>query len=657
MSHYSLEINLTSARRTIAVSLYTVMGELIEEDALFQSLLQDEHAAAVILDPWSATLAQSCLQAGALLCLPAGTTRKAAEGQIALHIETALQHADDADMGALYSALKMLRWQYDIVYDALAVSPALAEVLGASPQSMALGLEAFLIGTAGLNARALLAGCSMAIDEGRSQRIVHPVANQGLKALHGGFVAQNISSIAHGRAIAGLVDGSVHYRDIEALQQSPGILTEDAFRETLLRFLIEPHRNTGLSAAVCMISIDRFEQMNILLGRQIADELLDNIAARLRRRVEAYVERRGDHDTRMIAVCRMGGAQFAVAMEGALHIQETRSLAEFVLACFKEPFLMLDQRLHLNARIGIAAANAAEKSPDKIMSRANIALSIALDDPPGSYRIFDAHDAALAQERVILDGELRDALSTDSLFIRYMPIMSMETGQAIGVEALVRWNHPDMGLLEPALFIPMAEETGAIADIGDWVLGRALFDFSQIANDLPDGFHLAVNISPEQFRREDLQATVMDQLRANSLSPSQLMLEVTESMVIEDFSSAGDVMSALRDIGVRWSVDDFGTGFSALSYLGSLPFDELKLDKRFIKALSDTSANGAPVTLVDSVISIARAHGALVVAEGIETEAQAAQLQELGCDFGQGYFYAEPLPKESLIAFVKASLA
>ncbi|MEM7570181.1 MAG: GGDEF domain-containing phosphodiesterase, partial [Pseudomonadota bacterium] len=337
----------------------------------------------------------------------------------------------------------------------------------------------------------------------------------------------------------------------------------------------------------------------------------------------------------------------------ALQIRETRALATFLLECFKDPFVMLNQRLHLDARIGIAAAKATERSPDKILSRAALALSSAMKDPPGSVRTFDAHDAAAAQEKVLLDGELRDALDEDHLFIQYMPIIDLTANTVSGFEALVRWDHPEMGLLTPALFIPMAEESGVITDVGDWVLTRALREFSQICASLPGEQYLAINISAEHLRRKDFEDRVLQHLAQSGLAENRLMLELTESLVIDDFAGSKTVMESLRQRGVRWSIDDFGTGFSALAYLSELPFDELKLDKRFVRALGDSSEIAIPQTLVKAVLSIAASHQARTVAEGIETAQQVEKLKELGCDLGQGYFFAAPMGHSDVADYVR----
>lgn len=551
---------------------------------------------------------------------------------------------------------RAMRWIYNVAENRVDVSPTLRALLPIPAEGFWQNIDSFFIAIAGLAAGDLLAAHRQAMDSGGRVRVVHHTATHPAVETLGSFLSHDITCISDAEGnpvVLGLVSNHVFHDDVQAMEIGPGILSEAAFRTNLYDFLKSAPKTTGLSAAVCILSLDRFEQMNILLGRQVADELLDQVAVRLRERITAFMKQRSKDDDREIALCRIGGAQFALAMQGSLHMGEMRTFAEFLLVCFREPFIMLSQRLHLEGRIGIAAAKATERSPDKVMSRAALALSSGLKDAPGSYRIFDAQDAAVAQERVILDTDLREALSQDRLFIEYMPIVKMADSSIAGFEALLRWDHPDMGLLTPALFIPMAEESGAITDVGDWVLSHALFEFAELCCDLPPDVYLAVNVSSEQLRRGRLQETVLEQLVTSGLSENRLMLEVTESVVIEDFSHAKSVMDALRARGVRWSIDDFGTGFSALSYLNELPFDELKLDKRFVRALSDTVDESVPETLIKAVLDIARSHNVPTVAEGIETAQQERWVADLGCNLAQGYYYSAPMRADKLRRFIE----
>lgn len=600
----------------------------------------------IVLSDWQSQTAETLMAAGAAGCIDSAVSAEAA----VFSIEQTLKHAVLEP-----TRLKTLRWFFDLDEKKLTLSPALEAYLKAAQAPELPGIERFLIALAGFSARDILSQFEHSLETQGSHRVLHRLSHPGLVDDLGQFIAQEITSISGdiGPSICGVLLADVsakEYRTVSALRSA---LPEEAFLSELHHYLAGDSKRIGLSAAVCVLSIDRFEQMNVLLGRQQADELLEHVAARLKTVVSSFEDARDEGDMRAVALGRLGGAQFAIAMEGAVLIKEASGLARQILACFQAPFTLDKQRLYLDARIGISVAGVTERNADKILSRANVALYQAFKDPPGSYRVFNATHAAEAQERVILDAELRDALSQDNLFIRYMPIMDLRTGRAAGVEALVRWNHPEMGLLSPELFIPMAEESGVIADVGDWVLHHALQEFARVGPKLPSDFHLAVNVSSEQFRRGDLEQTVLNQLYAAGLDERRLTLEITETLVIENFEHARSVMSALQERGIRWSIDDFGTGFSALSYLSKLPFDEIKLDRSFVKALAQEEAGSTPSTLVDAVISIAKSHEADLVAEGIETADQAALLKARGCAYGQGYCFSEPLNIHDLVRFVE----
>ncbi|MEO0412810.1 MAG: GGDEF domain-containing phosphodiesterase [Pseudomonadota bacterium] len=636
------------------VSLYSIAAGRAHR-ALLIEILNDPLPVFVLLEGWSQDLAMALEGAGALHVFSEAQTDQV-QPLIEQHL-SGQRHVVTAGQPIVQRTpdQRLLRWCYDPQIDQVLVSPALKALMPAHDIAAVRGLDAFAFAIAGLAAGDVFAACDQAARTGGSVTLLHPaIQRPGTEGL-GPYLSHTVRALpceTESKLIFGIVSNDVRYQDILALENRPGVLSEMAFRKTLSDFLSQAPKKAGFSAAVCIVSLDRFEQMNILLGRQVADGLLDQVAARLRERTLSFMSRRDAADERDIAICRIGGAQFAVAMEGALHISETRTLADYMLACFSEPFLMDEQRLRLDGRIGIAAAKATERSPDKIMSRAALALSTALKDPPGSFRVFDAQDAAAAQEKVMLGGELRDALDQDRLFIQYMPIIRLEDRTVAGFEALVRWDHPEMGLLTPALFIPMAEESGAITDVGDWVLSRALNDFAELCAHLPPDLYLAINISSEQLRRSNFENTVLQQLATSGLSENRLILELTESIVIEDFARSKNVMASLRARGIRWSIDDFGTGFSALSYLGELPFDELKIDKRFVRALSQNRDETVPETLINAILAIARSRQARIVAEGIETPQQARQLTVLGCDLGQGYHFAAPMLPEELLAFV-----
>lgn len=640
----------SATSKPIHVTLMTVDGAASSSviSSLVEQVLLCEEPVFVVLNPWRDAAANAFIGAGAADCLDGSSAPVSLAYKIAKHCDAAV---------AVPGGLRQLRWSYEFENQTLLLSPSLMAFFQGDDVSTSLSLERFLITLAGLSAQSILQAVEDSVVLTAPKRLVHSLSHPGLADHFGGFAAHEITAPEQGDGsaprVCGVLLADVSAKEHSAASASRSALPEAEFTRVLHRFLGAQQKRIGLSSAVCVLSIDRFEQMNVLLGRQLGDDLLEHVAERIKSVIKAFEDARDSKDVRAIALGRLGGAQFAVAMEGAVMIKEASSLAMKILSSFQAPFTIADQRLYLDARIGISVAAMTERNADKILSRANVALYQAFKDPAGSYRVFNASHAAEAQERVILDAELRDALSQDNLFMRYMPLVDLNTGEVVGVEALVRWNHPEMGLLSPELFIPMAEESGVIADVGDWVLSNALREFAQVAPALPDTFHLSVNVSAEQFRRGDLEQTVINQLYAAGLDERRLTLEITETLLIEDFDRARTIMAALQSRGIRWSIDDFGTGFSALSYLSQLPFDEVKLDRSFVAALTKDSVKGSPSTVVDAVVSIARSHNASIVAEGIETAHQAELLKARGCDLGQGYCFSEPLPIGDLAAFVE----
>ncbi|MEM6684129.1 MAG: GGDEF domain-containing phosphodiesterase [Pseudomonadota bacterium] len=606
-------------------------------DRRLLDIIRCDDPVLVLLDNWHEKVAQSVLVSGALACFDA---------QAAPHVIAFTVAQEIAAAGPNEYALKTLRWSYDFASETLLMSPALSLFFPAVADIDALTLERFLIALAGMSARQILVEMSRSIETGRPGRLVHRLCHPVLSGAAGEFVAQELAMVrptTGAKRICSVISTAISVDEYVDISSSQTALTETKFMDSLQGFIRENRSAKEFAAGVSVFSIDRFEQMNVLLGRQTADALLELVAKRINEVLHGYEVTDGAQRERRRLLGRLGGAQFAIALEAPPIPATLTDLAQQILDVFQAPFTLNDQRLYLDVRAGISLGTAADLSADKVLSRANVALYQSFSDSPGSLRVFSPAYAAEAQERVILDAELRDALSQDNLSLRYMPIIDLATKQPIGAEALVRWEHPQLGLLSPDVFIPMAEASGVIADVSDWVLRRALEEFSAVTRQLPQHFRLAINVSSEQIRRGDLEKAVFSALYSARLPRECLTLELTETLMVENFAQALSLFKSLRAGGVRWSIDDFGTGFSSLSYLGQLPFDEIKLDRSFIQALGSTDEGDASTTLVDAVVSIARSHNADVVAEGIETPEQASILTQLGCDFGQGYAFSEPL--------------
>jgi len=392
-------------------------------------------------------------------------------------------------------------------------------------------------------------------------------------------------------------------------------------------------RATGREAArfaVLFLDLDRFKLVNDSLGHRAGDELLQQIARRLE-----SCRRAGD------TVARLGGDEFTLLVEGTGTEEEAIAVAERVHRALAPPFLVEGHEVFAGASIGIALGGPGTERVDHLLRDADTAMYRA--KVRGTrHAIFDSsmHERAMAALR--LENELRRALERGELRVHYQPIVDLINGRTLGVEALVRWEHRERGLVPPSEFIPLAEETGMVVPLGRWVLDQACRALSA----LPEAIQLSVNLSGRQLLQPDFPEQLAQLLRACRIEPSRLRLELTESMLIGNGAIALQALGNLRATGVRLCIDDFGTGYSSLSYLHELPIDALKIDRSFIGAIVQDDRKHK---IVQSILLLGKGLGIEVVAEGVETEQQADALRKLGCERAQGYYFSRPLPLEQLV--------
>ncbi|MCA6097017.1 EAL domain-containing protein [Bradyrhizobium sp. WSM 4400] len=432
----------------------------------------------------------------------------------------------------------------------------------------------------------------------------------------GGWVA-TIQDVTERTRTENKIAHMAHY---DALTDLPNRVL---FRERLERLLkaIRPDQQL----AVMYIDIDEFKAVNDALGHQIGDELLRAVADRLRGCV-------GDTDV----AARLGGDEFAVIQTAVRDQTETMQLLAAIYQAIRRPIDCSGHLITTDASIGIAVAPADGLDIDQLLRNADLALYGAKSDGRRTYRFFETGMDARAKARRSLELELRQAIADGSFELHYQPLLHLEEGQVSCCEALVRWRHPERGTISPADFIPIAEDTGLINDLGHWVLNTACRE----AMNWPEHVHVAVNVSPIQFKSQTLALNVAAALAATGLAPSRLELEITEAVLIRDDEAALDILHQLRELGVRIALDDFGTGYSSLSYLQRFPFDKIKIDRAFIKDLAGT---GASSTIVQAVVNIAAASDMTTTAEGVETEQQRNLLRILGCTEMQGYLFSRPV--------------
>jgi diguanylate cyclase (GGDEF)-like protein/PAS domain S-box-containing protein len=386
--------------------------------------------------------------------------------------------------------------------------------------------------------------------------------------------------------------------------------------------------------ALLMIDLDHFKMINDSLGHSVGDQLLKAVAERL-----------GAMFGPGITLARLGGDEFAVLAESCPQLVQAAALAQRIIDGLKEPFLIDGHPLFINTSIGISLFPSDALSVEQLLRNADSALFKAKSTGRNDYALYTEELTAHVQQRVEIAFELRRALDRQELRVHYQPVHDLKTSRLIGVEALVRWQHPQRGLVSPAEFIPVAERTGLIAEIDAWVMAQACRQMCLWQQDGVVLSFVAVNVSSRLFARRELYQQVAQVLRETGLEPAFLELEVTESAVMEDPEVALEQMHRLRELGVRLAIDDFGTGYSSLLRLKRLPVQKLKIDQGFVAGLP-WDDDDAAISRV--IIALAQSMGMQVHAEGIEQVEQAAFLLEHGCDLGQGYWFGRPVPAGQL---------
>jgi diguanylate cyclase (GGDEF)-like protein len=412
-----------------------------------------------------------------------------------------------------------------------------------------------------------------------------------------------------------------------------GLPRRDLFDDRVAIAMASAHqRNSGL--AVLFIDLDRFKKVNDSLGHAAGNQLLQLVAKRL-----THCVRDGD------TVARMGGDEFTILLPEFDTEADAVGVARKVLAVFREPFQLGKRQLYVTGSVGVAVFPRDGETPEAMMKNADAAMYAAKDRGRDTFHVYTPVLNALAHEKLELESDLHQAIERGELVLHYQPKVGIESGRVEGVEALVRWNHPELGMLGPDRFIPLAEETGLIVPLGEWVMETACAQAAEWANNGYPPIQMAVNLSARQFQLQAIPELVSSVLRRTGLDPQLLEVELTESLALQGDAPTKAALEQLVGMGVRCAVDDFGVGFSNFGYLDSLPIHEIKIDKTFVAKIGLDSEQPA---LVVGIIALGRGLGLRVVAEGVENRHQLDVLRALECDQIQGFFYSRPLPADEL---------
>ncbi|WP_456719706.1 MULTISPECIES: bifunctional diguanylate cyclase/phosphodiesterase [unclassified Bradyrhizobium] len=474
-----------------------------------------------------------------------------------------------------------------------------------------------------------------------------------LNALPAGEISSRVDELADGRLICvtrqPMPGGGwvATHRDVTEQRRSEAKITHmaqhDALTDLPNRVLLKEWMEQALSGARCggpslavlMLDLDRFKDVNDTLGHPAGDALLKSVASRLRRCVS---------DTTLVA--RLGGDEFAVIDYVTDPVAEAGVLAERIRKALSEPIDLGDHRVTTTTSIGIAIAPRDGTDSDEVLRSADLALYSAKSGGRGSFRFFEPELDRLLQTRRSLERDMRGALANGEFELHYQPFINVASGETSGFEALLRWHHPQRGTVSPAQFIPLAEETGLIVPLGEWVLRTACAEAAK----WPDDLKIAINLSPVQFRSPELVPVIVHALASSGVSPDRLELEVTETAIIQDSEAVFAALSQLHDLGVRIALDDFGTGYSSLSFLQKFPFDKVKIDRSFVSELA--GATDESRRIARAVVRFAVSLGKTTTAEGVETREQLDILRADACVEVQGFHFSPAVQSEKVAQMI-----
>lgn len=421
-----------------------------------------------------------------------------------------------------------------------------------------------------------------------------------------------------------------------------GLANRALLNDRVAAALARTERTPGL-VAMLLIDVDDFKRVNDAHGHEVGDRLLVAVGRRLRETLRTGA-----------TIARLGGDEFAILIEGLAEEAEALAVAQRLVVAFDQPFKLEGLQLGARVSVGVAVDIRHQRSPAWLLRAADLAMYEAKGLGKGRWRVYDPQAHLASARRMVLESELRRAVERKQFVLHYQPVRDLGTGEIVGSEALLRWNHPKRGLVAPAEFVPTLESTGLITEVGRWAVDEACRQAAAWATRLPTLRWTAVNVSAAQLRDGSFVPFVRESLLRHGLDASRLCIEITESLALDDAPETADLLHQLRELGARIAVDDFGTGYSSLAYLRRLPIDRIKIDRSFVEGVGTDPEATAVVRVI---VELARSLHLSTVAEGIEDEVQSRTLAELGCDMGQGYLLARPLEPAAMTALVLAQRA
>jgi diguanylate cyclase (GGDEF)-like protein len=496
-------------------------------------------------------------------------------------------------------------------------------------------------------------GAAILRDQGALSGITVPIRGRGgpfgVLAAHArtlrGFSADDVNFL---QSVANVLAAAIERRRSEeetrhqALHDPlTGLPNRALFRDRLQHALARSRRRDD-TLAVLFLDVDNFKVVNDSLGHEAGDELLTALAPRLAEAVRA-----GD------TVARFGGDEFVLLCEEVVDEQEALEIAERVKQCFARPLSISGGEQFVTASIGVAMPSTGHDAPESLVRDADAAMYQAKERGRSRFEVFDADMRASAVKRLQVEADLRRALERDEMRLVYQPVIDVDSGRIVAVEALLRWHHPEHGVVPPLEFIPVAEESGLIVPLGAWVLREAMRKAAHWRRFCREGeppLVVSVNLSARQMAERDLVSTVARLLEETGVDAPQIALEITETVLVEDTVAAAGTLHALQDLGVKLVLDDFGTGYSSLGYVKRFPLSFLKIDRSFVAGMGSNDRDAA---IICAIAEMARALGARVVAEGVETEEQLVGVGKLGCELAQGYLFSRPLPPDEIDALLR----